>query len=244
MPDRIIRDELLESERWLTLKDNADRLAYITLLLRCDDYGNYSAEPFRLMRMWRDFGIATVELVAKTLTELMDHDLIRVYTVESKHYLHLPRFKNARRYWSRKFPKSPFIEQDTIESNQQVTENPAAELPQTCANPSGGVGVGVGEESLYKDTLLEQSANALNSGDAVKTIEVEIVQHIPLVDGTEWPVTRMMFDELEKLYPAVETAQTLREIRAWNLTHPKNRKTKRGVMAHINTWFNKEQNRG
>jgi hypothetical protein len=144
MPDRVIRDELLESERWLTLKDNADRLAYISLLLLADDYGNYSAEPYRLMRMWRDFGIGTIALVAKTLSELADHDLVRLYEAQKKPYLNIPRFKNARRYWSRKFPKSPFNEQVQTESNQSHTEKPAADLRQTCANPSGGVGVGVG----------------------------------------------------------------------------------------------------
>lgn len=140
MPDRIIREELLESERWLTLKDNADRLAYVALILRADDYGNFSAEPYRLMRMWREFGITTTELVAKTLNELGDHELIRVYETDGKRFLHLPRFKNSRRYWSRKFPKSPFIEQDRIESNQEVREKPAAELPQPSERGRRGVG--------------------------------------------------------------------------------------------------------
>ena len=77
MPDRIIRDELLQSEKWLSLKDNADRLAFVALLLSADSLGNFSAEPFRLLRLWRDFGINTAELVAKTTRELVDHDLRR-----------------------------------------------------------------------------------------------------------------------------------------------------------------------
>lgn len=142
MTDRIIRDELLDSERWLTLKDNSDRLAYISLLLRADDYGNFSAEPYRLMRMWRDFGITTTILVAKCILELHDHDLIRLYEVDGKPYLHIPRFRNMRRYWSRKFPKSPFDEQTNDESNQVNTKKPAAGLPQTCGRPAEGVGRG------------------------------------------------------------------------------------------------------
>jgi hypothetical protein len=148
MPDRIIREELLDSERWLTLKDNADRLAYIALVLKADDYGNFSAEPFRLMRMWREFGITTTELVAKTLNELADHELIGLYRVENKPLLHIPRFKNMRRYWSRKFPKSPFGEQTQIESNQSVSDKPAADMPQNSSRPAEGVGVGVGVKTL------------------------------------------------------------------------------------------------
>ena len=144
MADRVIRDELLESEKWVTLKDNADRLAYIALILKADDYGNSPADPHRMMRLWRDFGIVTAALASKTLIELADHDLIRMYEVAGKPYLHLPRFRNSRRYWSRKYPKSPFDEQQHIESNQQVTENLSADLRQTSPHTSGGVGVGVG----------------------------------------------------------------------------------------------------
>lgn len=108
MPDRIIRDELLESERWLSLKDNADRLAYIALLLRADSLGNFTAEPYRLMRMWRDFGISTLQLVAKTMSELADHDLIRLYASGEKALLHIPRFNSYSRYLSRIYPLSPW----------------------------------------------------------------------------------------------------------------------------------------
>jgi len=120
MPDRIIRDELLESERWLSLKDNADRLAYVALLLRADSLGDFSAEPFRLLRLWRDFGINTTALVSKTLTELADHDLIRLYQADVKPYLHIPRFQQRTRYIKRVFPLSPWA---TDEQKQAVAHN-------------------------------------------------------------------------------------------------------------------------
>ena len=120
MPDRIIRDELLESERWLSLKDNADRLAYIALLLKADSLGNYTAEKFRLMRLWRDFGISTVLLVAKTLSELSDHDLIRIYESDGKDLLHIPRFgQRNTRYIKRTYALSPWT---TDEQKQQITK--------------------------------------------------------------------------------------------------------------------------
>ena len=121
MPDRIIRDELLESERWLSLKDNADRLAYLSLSLRADSLGNYSAEPYRLMRLWRDFGINTQALVAKTLTELADHDLVRFYTAEDKPLIHIPRFgQRNTRYIKRVYPLSPWT---TNEQKQQIAKH-------------------------------------------------------------------------------------------------------------------------
>jgi hypothetical protein len=119
VPDRLIRDEILESERWLRLKDNADRLAFIALLLKADSYGNFSADAFRLMRLWRDFGINNEPHACKTLTELADADLVRLYEVDGKAYLHIPRFGQRARYFKRVFPISPW----TIEHKQEVTNN-------------------------------------------------------------------------------------------------------------------------
>lgn len=132
MPDRIIRDELLESNRWLSLKDNADRLAYVALLLRADSLGNFSAEPFRLMRLWRDFGINTEALVAKTLTELADHDLVRLYTADQKPLLHLPRYQQRVRYLKRIFHPSPW----TTESQKQRLIKDAPDLHQSLTSLS------------------------------------------------------------------------------------------------------------
>ena len=118
MPDRVIRDELLESKRWLLLKDNADRLAYLALLLKADSFGDFSADPYRLLRLWRDFGINTDALVAKSLAELADHDLVRLYEADQKPYLHIPRFGQRLRYIKRVFPLSPW---SRIEEKQHIT---------------------------------------------------------------------------------------------------------------------------
>lgn len=124
MPDRIIRDELLESRRFCSLKDNADRLAYIAILLKADALGNFSAEPYRLMRLWRDFGINTEALVLKTLSELVDADLIRLYKAEGRELLHIPRYKQSLRFISRVFPPSPWT---TPEQKQRLKEKSQGE---------------------------------------------------------------------------------------------------------------------
>lgn len=71
----------------------------------------------------------------------------------------------------------------------------------------------------------------------------EVVETIPLCDGTEFEVRKSFVDELDRLFPAVEPLQTLREIRAWNLAKQARRKTRKGVKAHITTWFGKEQDK-
>ena len=65
-----------------------------------------------------------------------------------------------------------------------------------------------------------------------------------LNDGSEYPITQKIFDQLSNSYPAVDTMQTLREIQAWCFANPKNRKTRNGALRFINSWFSREQNRG
>lgn len=89
-----------------------------------------------------------------------------------------------------------------------------------------------------KKQLLASSAKALSAvnGDAVA--------FIPLNDGKEFGVSKALAAELQKLYPAVDVPQTLNEIRGWNLANPARRKTQRGIVAHLNSWMSREQNRG
>lgn len=71
-----------------------------------------------------------------------------------------------------------------------------------------------------------------------------VVCLIPLNTGDEFPVTESTTRELAELYPAVDVPQALRNMRGWCLANPKRRKTRGGVMAFINSWLSREQNRG
>lgn len=151
MPDRIIRDEILESERWLSLKDNADRLAYIALLLKADPLGNFTAEQYRLMRMWRDFGINTLQLVAKTMSELADHDLIRLYENDGKQLLHIPRFNAYYRYLSRIYPLSQWTteqqKQLLAKNSQGMHSAHAGDAPSSIVKGSKGKKKSIGADA-------------------------------------------------------------------------------------------------
>ena len=41
-----------------------------------------------------------------------------------------------------------------------------------------------------------------------------------------------------------DVLQTLKEIRGWSLANPTKRKTKAGVLNHVNRWLAKEHNNG
>jgi uncharacterized protein YdaU (DUF1376 family) len=73
--------------------------------------------------------------------------------------------------------------------------------------------------------------------------DTEVVERIPLNDGTEHPIDKAFVAELDRAYPSVDPPATLREIRAWCVANPAKRKTRTGVRRFINAWFSREQNK-
>lgn len=67
---------------------------------------------------------------------------------------------------------------------------------------------------------------------------------MPLNDGSEFPVLDNDVKEWEKLYPAVDVMQELRNMRGWLMSNPTRRKTKTGIKRFITAWLAKEQNKG
>jgi hypothetical protein len=112
MPDRIIRDELLRSPRYRTLSSDTSRLLFIHLLLCVDNLGNYEANPIAISDALRRH--LDDQTVSKLLLELADADLIRLYEIGHKCYLHVPRFRQRLKYLGSKHPRPP----STIECSE------------------------------------------------------------------------------------------------------------------------------
>lgn len=102
MPNRLIRDEMLESEAILSLPVEA-RWFYVTILLSADDIGLFEATSFRLARradVRREAGDKLLEMLA-------DADLIRLYEVEGKRYGFIPKFRQRLQIKRSKHPVPP-----------------------------------------------------------------------------------------------------------------------------------------
>lgn len=108
MPDRIIRDEALNSDRLLGLKRNTHRLAFVACVLEADDLGNLEAGPGALWRLWRDWLALTDRAqVAEIMLALTDADLVRLYESDGKRFAHIPKFRQRLRYLKGKHPRPP-----------------------------------------------------------------------------------------------------------------------------------------
>jgi len=89
-------------------------------------------------------------------------------------------------------------------------------------------------------TVTESTAE---SSDDLSKQDEPIFISIPLIDKSEYPITENQVEEFKTLYPAIDIHQTLRDIRGWNLSNPKNRKTRQGILRHVNGWLKKAQDK-
>jgi len=95
----------------------------------------------------------------------------------------------------------------------------------------------------------EQEQELSTVAERDKSRAPQIVLSVPLIhksgngDPEEYSITEDQALEWETLFPALDVRQTLREIRAWNLANPKNRKTRAGIVRHITGWLSSNQNK-
>ena len=115
MPNRIIRDGLLDSEAILTSPIEA-RWLFVTICLQADDIGFFEATPFKLARK----ADLDVKLTSKLLLMLAEEDLIRPYTHEGKQYGFIPRFRQRLQIRKLKYPLPPecIYKDDTDAANK------------------------------------------------------------------------------------------------------------------------------
>lgn len=62
-----------------------------------------------------------------------------------------------------------------------------------------------------------------------------------LKDNTEFKVTEGIYNEYEQLYPNVNVMQELRNLKAWCISNPSKRKTRKGALRFVNGWLSRKQ---
>lgn len=109
MPNRILREGLLESEAIDLLDAEAERF-FVRLMLRADDFGRYHANPAMLANMLfplrRDI---EPKMVENWLNQCAKAKLLRVYQVEGRCCLEIAKFGGKPRALQSKFPQPPAV---------------------------------------------------------------------------------------------------------------------------------------
>lgn len=135
MPNRIIRDSILDSDRYLGLKNSDERLLFVEILLLADDYGICPAGFGFLRRRTSVCSGLTESQVSSYLESLHDADLIRVYVVDDdRRFLFVPRFGNSPRAQKPKWPLP--VDISSVNEIKALQEKRIADVSKRKANAS------------------------------------------------------------------------------------------------------------
>ena len=124
MPNRIIRDGILRSEKVNALEPLTE-LFYRRLMSVVDDYGRTEAHPTLLRSSCYPLLIDKVDepTVKNHLKECQNVGLIQLYTVEGKHFIQLRNFNQQVRAKVSKFPQPPADDIACVADAMQMKSN-------------------------------------------------------------------------------------------------------------------------
>ena len=107
MPNRIIRDAILDSDRYRDLAASEARLLFLEMLLLADDYGLLPVSAGFLSRRTTAAYGKSPEAIAGLISGMVDRDLIRTYSDGGRVFAYIPRFGNSPRAKAPKWPLPP-----------------------------------------------------------------------------------------------------------------------------------------
>lgn len=106
MPDRIIRDEMLRSERYWSVSIEAQRL-FVHIILNVDDTARFSGKNYTLRAACYPGQAMEPDKLERLLAELVDTDLVRVYMHNNERFIFVPRFRQRLRFKKSRYPEPP-----------------------------------------------------------------------------------------------------------------------------------------
>ena len=128
MPNRLLREGLMESERVLSMPVEA-RWLFVVIILSADDIGLFEATEFKLARR----ADVNRDLAGKLMTMLADADLVRFYVVDGKRYGFIPRFRQRIQIKRARHPLPPDAlltdDQDAFSKIKHLSSNSAVVQP-------------------------------------------------------------------------------------------------------------------
>jgi hypothetical protein len=202
----------------------------------------------------------TVKQIDAALNKLSTVGMVQVYMYDQKPFLQLTAWNVHQQIRSQKskFPAPEEYEDKKginwkldINCNQMISIAPVIQSnpiqseyeSESESNPNPKKDY-CAEQLLTQSSALEDSTSSASLDLPAQGENPAIFIAMPLIGGTEHPVSQAEVDQWAELYPAVDVPQVLREIKGWSLANPKKRKTKTGVNRFINAWLAREQNKG
>lgn len=224
MPNRIIRDGILQSEAVAELTW-PEEVFYRRLMSVVDDYGRYHALPKLLRAACYPLQIDKVSDsdIGKWIAGCVNAGLVRVYPAkDGKSYLEIVKF--GQRVQSKsKFPEPPVI---------------TGEIAGLIANPP----CPTVEHRL--DGVEDEDVICTKQHSCIPADDTPVVATLPLVDGSDFSITQDQIDSWAPAYPGIDIGVQLHKARVWLEANPKKRKTRAGIVRFITSWLGRSQDSG
>jgi len=231
MPDRILRDELLTSERYWSVSIEAQRL-FVHLVLCVDDTARFSGKNYTIRAACYPGQSVDPGKLEKLLLELVDTDLVRLYTVGMDRFIFLPRSKQRLRYVRSRYPAPP-NEINDISLKKSVLSQSKDGLKSAEVKRR--------EEKRSEEKELICTEPAKDRRSALVIGEGDVIQTLPSTKG-EVEVRKSWVMEMIDAYPAVLVAQEVDRAKLWLEANPTKRKA--NVRRFLTNWMARTQERG
>jgi hypothetical protein len=98
-------------------------------------------------------------------------------------------------------------------------------------------------ETYNEDRNAERNTKRNNiNKDINKDINnnAKTIIQIPLKDGSDFDFNERLLEEYRQAYPGIDIESQLKQYRAWAISNPDKRKTRRGILKSINFWLSNE----
>ena len=221
--NRMINVEFWDDEKLATIPRDA-RLLFIGLWNYSDDYGVVKGHSVWLKSKIFPYDNIDIETFNGWLQHLKNIHSIQPFTVHNEQYYSICNFGKYQVINKPSKRRNPAPPKDFTPGT----------LPEHYGSTTGHV-----PDEVKLSEVKENISKAQNDPVVGQTSFA-----IPLKDGSDFPITKSTLAELKTAYPNQDVEQTLREIRMWNIANETRRKTRTGIMRHINAWLEGNHNKG
>ncbi len=149
-------------------------------------------------------------------------------------------------------PKKEMIDEETEtelkpNDNQTITkakpnDNQTITKPKPNRNLNYNYNLNENKDFNYNDNVITAESSDEFPAET-KTDEETAVAVLPLLDGTDYPISQTEVEGWKKAYPAVDILQELHKMKSWLEANPKNRKSFQGIKRFIVNWLSRSQDR-
>ena len=255
MPNTLIREGYLDSDRVSALSDFDDRV-FFRILLAADDAGRTDGRADRLRSiLFPTRDTVRSSDVEKAVGRLCDAGLVTRWTWETKPVVQVMRWQRRSGTLHSKFPgpdgsfKISWATVETKDGKQSFSVTSLSSQNRGVAQPIDNPFGGVSPKPTYTDTDTKTDTEEECDGpSALETLSdcSEVLLSFPVngPGGPTWACRKSLCDEMSLLYGGVDVIPEFRRALAWILANPGRKKTAAGMRRFLANWLSRAQENG